>query len=88
LKQYSIMMNFFEIYSDYISNSCSIQQFQVPKKCKWQITTSYNQKVIWEHRLNVKFSHVITIYQVRNKDNTLNVLFTPCAIRIWLFFIK
>ncbi len=39
-----------------------------------------------KHRLSVKFSYVITIYQVWNKYDTLNVLFTSCAINILLFF--
>jgi hypothetical protein len=78
-------MNFFERYSDYISIWCFVQQFQFSKM---PVTNNnwLQSKSDGKHKLSVKFSYVIIIYQVWNNHNTLNVLFTSCAINILLFF--
>jgi hypothetical protein len=54
------------------------------KKCKCQLTIGYNKKNDRKHKLSVKFSYVVIIYQVWNNDNTLNVFFTSCAINKFL----
>ncbi len=36
-----------------------------------------------KQKLSVKFSYVVTIYQVWNNDNTLKILFMSCAINIF-----
>ncbi len=64
-----------------------IQQFQISKM---QGTNSnwLQSKSDGKHRLSLKFSYVITIYQVWNNDNTRNVLFTSCAISIFFWLNK
>ncbi len=41
-----------------------------------------------KHKLSVNFSYVVTIYQLWNNGITLNALFTPCVINIFLIKYK
>ncbi len=56
------------------------------KKMKMINNNWFQSKNGGKHKLKVKFSYVVIVYQLWNNVITLNALFTPCPINILFVF--